>query len=155
MRRISAWVALVAADTVVIGIYGMNFDKLPELHTRYDYFVCIVGDQVIPQAADQERPLGDDVRRADGTTFAVHYRLLDVRWMLRPAGSYKQVLPRRPPATLPSTSTVATPVLTRDQRTCGGCPATTELTHSLGRGQPSEGHRGRRRGRGSPTVVPG
>lgn len=33
----------------------------------------LVGDQVIPQAADQERPLGDDVRRADGTTFTVHY----------------------------------------------------------------------------------
>src|SRR5690349_16812496 len=28
-----------------------------------------VSDQVIPQAADQERPLGDDVRVADGTTF--------------------------------------------------------------------------------------
>jgi magnesium transporter len=41
MRRISAWVALVAADTVVTGIYGMNFDNMPELHTRYGYFVCI------------------------------------------------------------------------------------------------------------------
>jgi magnesium transporter len=41
MRRISAWVALVAADTVVTGIYGMNFDNMPELHTRYGYVVCI------------------------------------------------------------------------------------------------------------------
>jgi hypothetical protein len=32
---------LVAADTVVTGIYGMNFDNMPELHTRYGYFVCI------------------------------------------------------------------------------------------------------------------
>jgi magnesium transporter len=41
MRRISAWVALVAADTVITGIYGMNFDNMPELHTHYGYFVCI------------------------------------------------------------------------------------------------------------------
>jgi magnesium transporter len=41
MRRISAWVAVVAADTVITGIYGMNFDNMPELHTRYGYFVII------------------------------------------------------------------------------------------------------------------
>ena len=38
-RRISAWVAIVAADTVLTGIYGMNFDNMPELHTHYGYFV--------------------------------------------------------------------------------------------------------------------
>src|SRR5436305_14049491 len=42
-----------------------------------------VSDQVIPQAADQERPLGDDVRVADGTTFAVHHR--SARQALEPA----------------------------------------------------------------------
>jgi magnesium transporter len=41
MRRISAWVALVAVDTVITGIYGMNFDNMPELHTRFGYFVCL------------------------------------------------------------------------------------------------------------------
>jgi magnesium transporter len=40
-RRISAWVAIVAADTVITGIYGMNFDYMPELHHRYSYFVCL------------------------------------------------------------------------------------------------------------------
>ena len=40
-RRISAWVAIVAADTVITGIYGMNFDFMPELHLRYSYFVCL------------------------------------------------------------------------------------------------------------------
>ena len=40
-RRISAWVAIVAADTVVTGTYGMNFDNMPELHTRYGYFVLL------------------------------------------------------------------------------------------------------------------
>jgi magnesium transporter len=41
MRRISAWVAIVAADTVITGIYGMNFDNMPELHHRYAYFICL------------------------------------------------------------------------------------------------------------------
>ena len=40
-RRISAWVALVAVDTVITGIYGMNFDNMPELHTHYGYFVVL------------------------------------------------------------------------------------------------------------------
>ena len=40
-RRISAWVAIVAANTVITGIYGMNFDYMPELHSRYSYFVCL------------------------------------------------------------------------------------------------------------------
>ena len=41
MRRISAWVAIVAANTVLTGIYGMNFEYMPELQTRYGYFVLI------------------------------------------------------------------------------------------------------------------
>ena len=40
-RRISAWVAIVAADTVITGVYGMNFDYIPELHFRYSYFICL------------------------------------------------------------------------------------------------------------------
>jgi magnesium transporter len=31
MRRISAWVAIVAVPTMVAGIYGMNFQHMPEL----------------------------------------------------------------------------------------------------------------------------
>ncbi len=31
MRRISAWVAMVAVPTMVAGIYGMNFEHMPEL----------------------------------------------------------------------------------------------------------------------------
>ena len=41
-RRISAWVAIVAADTVLTGVYGMNFDNMPELHTHYGYFVLLL-----------------------------------------------------------------------------------------------------------------
>ncbi len=37
MRRISAWVAIVAVPTMVAGIYGMNFEHMPELTWRYGY----------------------------------------------------------------------------------------------------------------------
>ncbi|HEY7047282.1 MAG TPA: magnesium/cobalt transporter CorA [Jatrophihabitantaceae bacterium] len=37
MRKISAWVAIAAVPTMVAGIYGMNFDHMPELHWRYGY----------------------------------------------------------------------------------------------------------------------
>lgn len=42
MRKMSALVGLVAVPTMVAGIYGMNFDNMPELHTRYGYFVILV-----------------------------------------------------------------------------------------------------------------
>ena len=38
MRRISAWVAIIAVPTAVAGIYGMNFEHMPELGWRYGYF---------------------------------------------------------------------------------------------------------------------
>lgn len=41
MRKISAWVAIVAVPTMVAGIYGMNFDNMPELHWRYGYFLIL------------------------------------------------------------------------------------------------------------------
>jgi magnesium transporter len=37
MRKISAWVAIAAVPTMVAGIYGMNFDNMPELHWRLGY----------------------------------------------------------------------------------------------------------------------
>jgi magnesium transporter len=37
MRRITAWVAILAVPTLVAGIYGMNFDHMPELHWTYGY----------------------------------------------------------------------------------------------------------------------
>jgi magnesium transporter len=37
MRRISAWIAIAAIPTMVAGIYGMNFEHLPELEWRYGY----------------------------------------------------------------------------------------------------------------------
>ena len=41
MRRISAWVAIAAVPTMVAGIYGMNFKNMPELSTRWGYFVVL------------------------------------------------------------------------------------------------------------------
>ncbi|HET7302990.1 MAG TPA: magnesium/cobalt transporter CorA [Segeticoccus sp.] len=32
MRKISAWVAIAAVPTMLAGIYGMNFENIPELH---------------------------------------------------------------------------------------------------------------------------
>jgi magnesium transporter len=37
MRRISAWVAILAVPTMIAGIYGMNFEHMPELGWRYGY----------------------------------------------------------------------------------------------------------------------
>jgi len=37
MRKITAWAAIVAVPTMVCGVYGMNFDHMPELRWRYGY----------------------------------------------------------------------------------------------------------------------
>ncbi len=37
MRKIAAWAAIAAVQTAIAGIYGMNFDYMPELQTRYGY----------------------------------------------------------------------------------------------------------------------
>jgi magnesium transporter len=42
MRRISAWVAILAVPTAIAGIYGMNFDVMPELHWRLGYPLIVV-----------------------------------------------------------------------------------------------------------------
>ncbi|HET7396878.1 MAG TPA: magnesium/cobalt transporter CorA [Intrasporangium sp.] len=50
MRKISAWVAIAAVPTMVAGIYGMNFENMPELQASvhvgagefaYGYFVVL------------------------------------------------------------------------------------------------------------------
>ncbi|GAB3623533.1 magnesium and cobalt transport protein CorA [Mariniluteicoccus endophyticus] len=38
MRKISAWVAIVAVPTMIAGIYGMNFENMPELKMQYGYY---------------------------------------------------------------------------------------------------------------------
>ncbi len=37
MRKISAGAALIVVPTLIAGVYGMNFDHMPELHWTYGY----------------------------------------------------------------------------------------------------------------------
>jgi magnesium transporter len=37
MRKISAWVAIIAVPTMIAGIYGMNFEHMPELKWELGY----------------------------------------------------------------------------------------------------------------------
>ncbi len=41
MRRISAWVAIAAVPTMIAGIYGMNFEHMPELGSTFGYPVVL------------------------------------------------------------------------------------------------------------------
>ncbi|GGZ28332.1 magnesium/cobalt transporter CorA [Streptomyces poonensis] len=41
MRKITAWAAIVAVPTMVCGMYGMNFDHMPELRWTYGYPVVL------------------------------------------------------------------------------------------------------------------
>jgi magnesium transporter len=47
MRRISAWVAILAVPTAIAGIYGMNFDHMPELHWRFGYPMVLLSTLVL------------------------------------------------------------------------------------------------------------
>jgi len=42
MRKISAGAALIVAPTLIAGIYGMNFDQMPELHWTLGYPFALV-----------------------------------------------------------------------------------------------------------------
>ncbi|MET9384085.1 magnesium and cobalt transport protein CorA [Streptomyces sp. NPDC002928] len=41
MRKITSWAAIIAVPTMVCGVYGMNFDYMPELHSKYGYPVVM------------------------------------------------------------------------------------------------------------------
>ncbi|MFF3462969.1 magnesium and cobalt transport protein CorA [Streptomyces sp. NPDC001984] len=41
MRKITAWAAVIAVPTMVCGVYGMNFDHMPEVHWRFGYPLVI------------------------------------------------------------------------------------------------------------------
>ena len=47
MRKISSWVAIVAVPTMVAGLYGMNFDHMPELRWRYGYPLVLAATAVL------------------------------------------------------------------------------------------------------------
>ncbi|MER5180388.1 magnesium and cobalt transport protein CorA [Streptomyces sp. NPDC002896] len=37
MRKITSWAAIIAVPTMVCGVYGMNFQYMPELHWKFGY----------------------------------------------------------------------------------------------------------------------
>jgi len=41
MKRLAAYAALIAVPTLIAGIYGMNFDHMPELRFKYGYAVAL------------------------------------------------------------------------------------------------------------------
>jgi magnesium transporter len=40
-RQLAAWAAILAVPTAIAGIYGMNFQNMPETQTKYGYFVVL------------------------------------------------------------------------------------------------------------------
>ena len=47
MRKISAWVGIGAVPTMVAGIYGMNFEHMPELGWKFGYPLVLVGLAIV------------------------------------------------------------------------------------------------------------
>jgi magnesium transporter len=42
MKRLAGWAAIIAVPTMIAGIYGMNFELMPELRWRWGYPVIMV-----------------------------------------------------------------------------------------------------------------
>lgn len=42
VRKLAAWAGILAVPTAIAGIYGMNFDFMPELHWKYSYLVVVL-----------------------------------------------------------------------------------------------------------------
>jgi magnesium transporter len=36
-QRLAPWAAIIAMPTMIAGVYGMNFNTMPELHWEYGY----------------------------------------------------------------------------------------------------------------------
>lgn len=46
-KQLAAWAAILAIPTAIAGIYGMNFEYMPELKTQYGYFIVLGAMAVI------------------------------------------------------------------------------------------------------------
>ena len=42
MKRLAAWAAMIAVPTMIAGIYGMNFQNMPELGWTYGYPISLI-----------------------------------------------------------------------------------------------------------------
>jgi Mg2+ and Co2+ transporter CorA len=40
-RQLAAWAAILAVPTAIAGIYGMNFEVMPELKWQYGYYTVV------------------------------------------------------------------------------------------------------------------
>jgi magnesium transporter len=47
VRRLAAWAAIIAVPTMIVGVYGMNFDFMPELRWRFGYPLVVAGTLAI------------------------------------------------------------------------------------------------------------
>jgi len=47
MKQLAAYAALLAVPTLIVGIYGMNFEFMPELKWRYGYGIVLAGMALI------------------------------------------------------------------------------------------------------------
>lgn len=43
MRKISAWAAIALVPTAIAGLYGMNFDYLPAMHSPFGFWIVLAG----------------------------------------------------------------------------------------------------------------
>ena len=48
VQKISAWAAILIVPTIVSGVYGMNFDHMPELHWLLGYPFALALMVLIP-----------------------------------------------------------------------------------------------------------
>ena len=46
-KKLASWAAILAVPTAVAGIYGMNFQDIPELKMRFGYETVLVGILVV------------------------------------------------------------------------------------------------------------
>ena len=40
-KKLASWAAILAVPTAVAGIYGMNFEHMPELQSHYGYYAVV------------------------------------------------------------------------------------------------------------------
>lgn len=46
-RRLAAWAAILAVPTAIAGVYGMNFENMPELKWQYGYYAVLAATAAV------------------------------------------------------------------------------------------------------------
>ena len=89
MRKISAWVAIAAVPTAIAGIYGMNFEHMPELHEVWGYpavllLMLTVCTFLYPPSAATTGSRPDARRGGPGPERRPHRPAMPPAWRRRP-----------------------------------------------------------------------